>query len=400
MAMEVVKKVAKKQLRQMGIKRAHLNVLQYWVPYTCGDGKAFAPDAITVELTFRCNLSCQMCPLDIPRVMYNRANHEYVAERKKEEMTTAEVLTLVDDVADMGVKRITLTGGEAFLRTDIFEILARIKERGLRVCVNTNGWFLGKAQAKRIVEMGVDEMSISVDGPNETHDFIRRREGSFKHILDSLTNLAGGPRGAGSRESGRGHHVHHLRAQPVELQRGARLRSRTTRSSRRSSSSTCSTRSAGRRRRRKSSFRLPVAPKEEDQVLPFYLRDVDIDIFHAEVQKTLAKAKEYKLNAAFQPPITDKEGIGKRFFDVTHAYRRDVLLPVEGRPREPLRRRVLLLDRRRLRQYPSGAVQQALERRRVPDVPANPQGAGHLPQVHEVLCPQRPRLGPVTPDQA
>ena len=69
------------------------------------------------------------------------------------------------------------------------EILARIKERGLRVCVNTNGWFLGKAQAKRIVEMGVDEMSISVDGPNETHDFIRRREGSFKHILDSLTNL-------------------------------------------------------------------------------------------------------------------------------------------------------------------------------------------------------------------
>ena len=130
-----------------------------------------------------------MCPLDIPRVMYNRANHEYVAERKKEEMTTAEVLTLVDDVAAMGVKRITLTGGEAFLRTDIFEILARIKERGLRVCVNTNGWFLGKAQAKRIVEMGVDEMSISVDGPNETHDFIRRREGSFKHILDSLTNL-------------------------------------------------------------------------------------------------------------------------------------------------------------------------------------------------------------------
>ena len=126
MAMEVVKKIAKKQLRQMGIKRAHLNVLQYWVPYTCGDGKAFAPDAITVELTFRCNLSCQMCPLDIPRVMYNRANHEYVAERKKEEMTTAEVLTLVDDVADMGVKRITLTGGEAFLRTDIFEILARI----------------------------------------------------------------------------------------------------------------------------------------------------------------------------------------------------------------------------------------------------------------------------------
>src|SRR5262249_484336 len=189
MAMEVVKKKVKKQLRQMGIKRAHLNVLQYWVPYTFTDGKAFSPDSITVELTFRCNLSCQMCPLDIPRVMYNRANHEYVAERKKEEMTTAEVLGLIDDIARMGVKQITLTGGESFLRTDIFEILARVKSHGLKCCVNTNGWFLGKPQARRLVEMGVDPLSIPFDGPNDTTDLLRRREGSFKHILDSLKNL-------------------------------------------------------------------------------------------------------------------------------------------------------------------------------------------------------------------
>src|SRR5262249_60882729 len=124
MAMEVVKKKVKKQLRDMGVKRAHLNVLQYWVPYTFMDGKAFAPDAITVELTFRCNLSCQMCPLDIPRVMYNRANHEYVAERKKEELTTPEVLALVDDIAAMGVKRITLTGGGSVPRDRILPILS------------------------------------------------------------------------------------------------------------------------------------------------------------------------------------------------------------------------------------------------------------------------------------
>ena len=43
---EAAKKQAKKQLRQMGIKRAHLNVLQYWVPYTFTDGKAFAPNSI------------------------------------------------------------------------------------------------------------------------------------------------------------------------------------------------------------------------------------------------------------------------------------------------------------------------------------------------------------------
>jgi len=124
MAMEVVKKIAKKQLRQMGIKRAHLNVLQYWVPYTCGDGKAFAPDAITVELTFRCNLSCQMCPLDIPRVMYNRANHEYVAERKKEEMTTAEVLTLLCRALDaVGLRDYRIGLGDASLFPALMESL-------------------------------------------------------------------------------------------------------------------------------------------------------------------------------------------------------------------------------------------------------------------------------------
>jgi MoaA/NifB/PqqE/SkfB family radical SAM enzyme len=319
MAMEVVKKAVKKQLRQMGVKKAHLNVLQYWVPYTFMDGRAFAPNSITVELTFRCNLSCQMCPLDIPRVMYNRANHEYVAERKKEEMTTAEVLALVDDIATMGVKQITLTGGESFLRTDIFEILTRVKERGLKCCVNTNGWFLGKPQAKRLVEMGVDSLSISVDGPNETHDFIRRREGSFKHILDSLTNLA-----EAQQELGRSNPSVGITCTVSALNQANFsevldwLKDFKVISSVEFEYMFYTERWA--EKATEKLIPLPVAPKEEDQVLPFYLRDVDVDLFHDQVQRTLAKGKEYKMNVAFQPPLTTKEEIGKRFFDVTHAY--------------------------------------------------------------------------------
>jgi MoaA/NifB/PqqE/SkfB family radical SAM enzyme len=309
----------KRQLRKMGIKRAHLNVPQYWIPYTFMDGKAFAPQSITVELTFRCNLSCQMCPLDIPRVMYNRSRHEYVAERKKEELTTPEVLALVDDVARMGVKQITLTGGESFLRTDILEILARVKANGLTCCVNTNGWFLGKPQARKLVELGVDALSISVDGPNETHDLIRRREGSFKRILDSLANL------------------HEARAEAGRDRPSVGITCTLSALNQRNFSEVLdwlkdyavigslefeymfyTERWAERATERL--IPLPVARKEEDQVLPFYLRDVDVDVFHAEVQRTLAKAREYRMNVAFQPPITTKEEIGKRFFDVTHAY--------------------------------------------------------------------------------
>jgi MoaA/NifB/PqqE/SkfB family radical SAM enzyme len=317
--MRIVTKQVKQQLRQMGVKRAHLNVLQYWVPYTFTDGKAFAPNSITVELTFRCNLSCQMCPLDVPRVMYNRSNHEYVAERKKEEMTTPEVLALVDDVARMGVKQITLTGGESFLRTDIFEILERVKAHGLKCCVNTNGWFLGKPQARRLVEMGIDALSISVDGPNETHDFIRRRDGSFKRILDSLVNLDEAKSELGRSTPGVGitctvSALNQLNfSEVLDWLKDYRVITSvefeymfyTERWAERAT---------------EQLIPLPATKKEEDQVLPFYLRDVDVDVFHAEVQRTLAKGKEYRMNVAFQPPLTSKEQIGKRFFDVTDSY--------------------------------------------------------------------------------
>jgi MoaA/NifB/PqqE/SkfB family radical SAM enzyme len=317
--MQAVTKQAKKRLRQLGVKRAHLNVLQYWVPYTFTDGKAFAPNSITVELTFRCNLSCQMCPLDIPRVMYNRANHEYVAARKKEEMTTAEVLALIDDIAQMGVKQITLTGGESFLRTDIFEILARVKSHGLKCCVNTNGWFLGKAQARRLVQMGVDALSISVDGPNETHDTIRRREGSFKHILESLTNLE-----EAKAELGKSNPSVGITCTIFALNQGNFsevldwLKDYKVISSVEFEYMFYTERWA--EEATEKLIPLPVAKKEEDQVLPFYLRDIDVDVFHAQVERTLAKGKEYKMNVAFQPPLKTKEEIGKRFFDVTHAY--------------------------------------------------------------------------------
>jgi MoaA/NifB/PqqE/SkfB family radical SAM enzyme len=311
--------MVKRRLRKMGIKRAHLNVLQYWVPYTFTDGRAFAPQSITVELTFRCNLSCQMCPLDIPRVMYNRSNHEYVAERKKEEMTTQEVLALLDDVARMGVKNITLTGGETFLRTDIVEILSRVKANGLTCCVNTNGWFIGKREARKLAELGIDALSISVDGPNETHDFIRRREGSFKRILDSLANLHEAQAELGKKRPSVGITCtisalnQHNFSEVLDWLKDYKVISSVE------FEYMFYTEHWAEKATEKL-IPLPVARKEENQVLPFYLRDVDVDVFYEQVQRTLAKAKEYNMNAAFQPPLTTKELIGKRFFDVTHAY--------------------------------------------------------------------------------
>ena len=314
-----MKQAIKKRLRKLGIKRAHLNVLQYWVPYTFQDGRAFTPQSITVELTFRCNLSCQMCPLDIPRVMYDRSNHEYVAERKREELTTEEVIALVDDIAAMGVKQITLTGGEAFLRTDILEVLTRVKARGLKCCVNTNGWFMGKPQARKLVELGIDSLSISIDGPNETHDLIRRRDGSFKRILEGLANLQ-----EAKEELGAAHPSVGITCTLSALNQENFsevldwLRDYKVISSLEFEYMFYTEQWASDATEKL--IPLPVARKEENQVLPFYLRDVNVDVFYEQLQRAEAKAKEYGMNVAFQPPLKTKDEIGKRFFDVTHAY--------------------------------------------------------------------------------
>src|SRR5262249_32364142 len=157
--------------------------------------------------------------------------------------------------------------------------------------------------ARRVVEMGIDEMSISVDGPNETHDLIRRREGSFKHILDSLTNLQ-----EAQQELGRSNPSVGITCTISALNQHnfsevlAWLKDSNVIPSREFEYMFYPER--GAEKATEQLIPLPVEPKEEDQVLPFYLRNVDVDLFYEQVQKTLAKAKEYKLNAAFQPPIT------------------------------------------------------------------------------------------------
>ncbi len=115
-------------LRDRGLTKSNLKSYKYWIPYTVGGGKAWTPQSVTFELTLRCNLSCQMCPLDIPRMMHDKTHHDHIKERQSAELSTDEVKRVIDDIAAMGVGDMTLTGGEVFLRKDAFDVpLFRIR---------------------------------------------------------------------------------------------------------------------------------------------------------------------------------------------------------------------------------------------------------------------------------
>ena len=130
-----MKEALKQWLRSYGVTKQHLNFPQYYVPYLVGRGRAFVPQSLTLELTFRCNLSCVMCPLDLPRIMHDGERKDFIKERKGVELTSPEVHRIIDDLAKFGVKNLTLTGGEVFLRHDALEIIEHVKQTPMKLCV-------------------------------------------------------------------------------------------------------------------------------------------------------------------------------------------------------------------------------------------------------------------------
>lgn len=154
-----------------------------WSRYRFGDGAASWPETLSLLLTHRCNLRCKMC---------GQWGENGWARRLPEEEACAElpfdgILRLLDDV-DPWKPAITLFGGEPFLYRRWAELVAAIKERGLRVNFITNGTVLG-SHFERVVELGVDELIFSLDGPEEIHDEMRSGKGIFQRAVTAFRQL-------------------------------------------------------------------------------------------------------------------------------------------------------------------------------------------------------------------
>lgn len=113
---------------------------------------------VTLELTYRCNWKCDFCFLK-----------DNVLNRRVEELTFDEIVDIVDQVAPyhMGFY---LTGGEPFVRRDCIDIIRAIKQRGLKVGVNTNSHILNEGKIDELREIGLDYLISSVHGPEEVHN--------------------------------------------------------------------------------------------------------------------------------------------------------------------------------------------------------------------------------------
>lgn len=130
------------------------------------------------ELTLRCNLGCIHCG--------SRAG-----DSRTNELSLDEALDLVGQLAEIGIREVSLIGGEAFLRPDWLDVAREIRRQGMRLAMTTGGYGLGPKIADQMADVGFSRVSISVDGLEKTHDFLRGKPESWQWCFRAMEALQG-----------------------------------------------------------------------------------------------------------------------------------------------------------------------------------------------------------------
>jgi len=136
------------------------------------------------HLTEKCNLHCTHC---------------YQTGKQMYEMTLPEIKDTIHEISDTldiwmktyGINftpSVNLTGGEPFLKKDIFEILDEFRSRGFEIYLLTNGTLIDRDVAKQLHDLDIKGVQVSIEGPEGIHESIRGR-GSFAGSLRGVTNL-------------------------------------------------------------------------------------------------------------------------------------------------------------------------------------------------------------------
>lgn len=128
------------------------------------------------NVTRKCNLKCIHC--------YAQADDKDF----EGELSTEEGKRLIDDLAEFKTPVILFSGGEPLVRKDLPELAEYAVSKGLRAVISTNGTLIDMDMAKKLKEIGLSYVGISIDGTEETNDRFRGQQGAFKKALEGVHN--------------------------------------------------------------------------------------------------------------------------------------------------------------------------------------------------------------------
>ncbi len=127
------------------------------------------------NFTNRCNLSCLHC--------YSKADLDAI-----DTLSTEDIMSTLPKLKANGVKFLIFSGGEPLTRKDLFDIAKRCKELGIVTYLSTNGLYVKKSNAQKILDT-FDYIGISIDGSPDVHDNFRGLKGSFVESMKAVDLL-------------------------------------------------------------------------------------------------------------------------------------------------------------------------------------------------------------------
>jgi len=159
------------------------------------------PTFVQLRVTNLCNLRCKMCGQWGDTGIYRSDGFSASAtdgekERNrireligaKRQLALSDYVRLLDEIAP-AQPIISLFGGEPLLYPEILPLVREVKARGLTCTIITNGWRL-EENARDLVEMGMDTIAVSIDGPPEVHNRIRGKADSFDRAAAGVRAIA------------------------------------------------------------------------------------------------------------------------------------------------------------------------------------------------------------------
>ncbi len=141
-----------------------------------GEGKLTSLPILILNVHEHCNCRCLMCD---------------IWQRKDgKELDLEGLARHRESLRRLDVRQVVLTGGEPLLHRNFTGLCSFLRDCGVRVTLLTTGLLLAKRAA--LVAEGVDEVIVSIDGPEEVHDQVRRVQGAYRLIGEGIQEVRSG----------------------------------------------------------------------------------------------------------------------------------------------------------------------------------------------------------------
>lgn len=131
---------------------------------------------IQFQYNYTCNFACEHCSVK-----------RFQGKNNARQMTIPDVKELFRQADELGLARVTITGGEPLVFKDLDELVAAIDPKKFLINCDTNGWLLNEKTAKHLKEIGVDRVQVSLDSFNaEEHDNFRHAKGAHDRVMKAI----------------------------------------------------------------------------------------------------------------------------------------------------------------------------------------------------------------------